>query len=72
MRKTEMTLVCSASIGLILYFTGKYLMKLYGFDEPIVYYATGAIFLLASNLCFLVCCLTLLFMLWRKFSKQSN
>jgi hypothetical protein len=70
-RKANITLVCSAAVGLILYFLGKYLMKLYGLDEPIIYYATGAILNPASFLCFVICCLTLLFMLGRGFRNRS-
>jgi hypothetical protein len=72
MRKTNILLVCSSAVGLIFYFLGKYLMKLYGLDEPIIYYATGAVLTLVSQLCFVLCCVTLLFMLWRKFRNRSN
>ncbi len=50
MRKTNILLFCSALAGLILYFTGKYLMRLYGLDPPLIYYTTGGILILASML----------------------
>lgn len=72
MRNANILLVCSALLGLAFYFTGEYLMRLYGFDPPYVYHKTGLVLVFASFLCFIVGCLTLLFILWRKLRNRNN
>jgi hypothetical protein len=58
--------------GLLFYFTGRYLQKLYGFDPPYAYFWTGFWLETAAYFCFVVLFLLLLFALWRKFSKRGN
>jgi hypothetical protein len=68
-RRINFLIASPAMLGVIFYFTGKYLQKLYGFDPPYIYLWIGLLFETAAYVCLVVLLSVLLWTLWRKLKK---
>lgn len=72
LRKKTIITISLLVIGIILWFIGGYLQRIYGFEPPYYYMYAGTIIQLIGFLCILAFGFTLLFIFMLKFKKEKE